>query len=148
MGSANSEDINSILLCIWHKGDNNRAGRGPGTGRKKRAGKRRPAVQALAWFLCLFKKEEATMQHLGLLKPRLGFWNIDLNAVCTLRSGVLPERGCPLSSHEASSSFLALSVGQIQRLLSGDGEFSFRGLLWYRRRNLSLFLRCRGGKKK
>lgn len=88
------------------------------------------------------------MQHLGLLKPRLGFWNIDLNAVCTLRSRVLPERGCPLSSHEASSSFLALSVRQIQRPLSGDGEFSFRGLLWYRRRNLSLFLGCRGGKKK
>lgn len=75
------------------------------------------------------------------LEPGLGLGDVNLNAVGALAGRVLAEGGGPLGGQEASAGFLALSVRQVQRLLSRDGELPLRGLLWYRRGDLSFFLK-------
>lgn len=48
-------------------------------------------------------------------KPRLGFRDVDLDAVCPLCGRVLSERSCSFGSHEASAGFLSLAVLKVQR---------------------------------
>lgn len=75
------------------------------------------------------------------LEACLGLWDVDLDAVCALRGRILAEGGCPLGSHEPPPGFLTLSVRQVQGLFSRDRKFSFGGLLWYWRGDLSFFLK-------
>lgn len=75
------------------------------------------------------------------LEPRLGFRDVDLNAVGPLAHRALAERGCPLGSCQPPPGLLALSVRQVQRLLSRNSQFPFGGLLWYWRGDLSFLLK-------
>lgn len=54
----------------------------------------------------------------GTSKPRLGFGDVDLDAVCPLCDRVLSERSRSLGGHEASAGFLPLAVLKVQGALS------------------------------
>ena len=77
----------------------------------------------------------------GALEPGLGLGDIDLDAVGPLAGRALAEGRCPLGCRQTPPGLLALSVRQVQRLLSGDGKFPFGGLLWYWRGDLSFLLK-------
>ncbi|TNN49172.1 hypothetical protein EYF80_040635 [Liparis tanakae] len=51
-------------------------------------------------------------------KPRLGFGDVDLNAVRPLRDRVLSEGRRSLGGHEAPAGFVPLAVLKVQRALS------------------------------
>lgn len=51
-------------------------------------------------------------------ESRLGFGDVDLNAVCPLCGRVLSERSCSFGCHEASAGFLPLAVLKVQRTLA------------------------------
>lgn len=71
-------------------------------------------------------------------KPCLGFWDVDLNAVCPLCGWVLSERSCSFGSHEASAGFLSLAVLKVQRALPCHATTPFGRPLWQRWRPLPL----------
>ena len=75
------------------------------------------------------------------LEPRLGLGDVDLDAVGPLAGRALAEGRRPLGRRQPPPRLLPLSVRQVQRLLSGDGEFPSGGLLWYWRGDLSFFLK-------
>lgn len=53
-------------------------------------------------------------------ESRLGFRDVDLNAVRPLCGRVLSERSSSFGCHEASASFLPLAVLKVQRTLTHD----------------------------
>lgn len=65
-------------------------------------------------------------------KPRLGFRDVDLDAVCPLCSWVLSERSRSFGSHEASAGFLTLAVLKVQRALSHHPATPLGRPLWQR----------------
>lgn len=64
-------------------------------------------------------------------KSSLSLGNIDLDAVCSLRGWVLPERGCPLGGHEPPTGLLPVPVWEVQGFLPRYHTLLSNSLLWY-----------------
>lgn len=74
----------------------------------------------------------------GTSESRLGFRDVDLDAVCPLCGRVLSERSGSFGCQEASAGFLPLAVLKVQRTLTQDAAAPPGRPLWRVRGPLSL----------